>query len=302
MALIEILQPGLLTTIQDRGRRGVESFGMPRSGAFDPFLANIANKLVGNSSEAALLEFALTGPTLLFHESCHCAIVGFDVRYKLNTADITGFCAVQVQSGSSFHFQSMKGWYGYIAVEGGFQTNRILNSASTYLAGGIGTRLKKGETLVRGPNTNRYFALRSDYWKFADDRVIQLLPALHKSHFKEREQITGIDYQIDLQSNRMGIRLTGSPIEAPTVRRSAPVLPGTVQIPPSGLPIILGPEGPTTGGYPQLGIVSRTSWTILAQTPPGNRIRFDWAEAHVAREGWNRRQTLFEQEEPWEPV
>src|SRR5262245_56547377 len=115
--MIEVLQPGLLTTIQDSGRKGYELYGVPRSGFFDPFLAGIANRLVGNSIDAPLLEFAMIGPTLAFHQACVIAITGLDVLYK----DVPLFRAFTVSKGSVLQFAGMKGWFGYIALAGGIR-------------------------------------------------------------------------------------------------------------------------------------------------------------------------------------
>ena len=100
----------------------------------------------------------------------------------------------------------------------------------------------------------------------------------------------------------MGIRLEGEALETFRLRRSVPSLVGAVQVPGSGMPIILGPEGPTTGGYAQIGILSRTSWTTLAGRVPGSTIRFDWIGAENARKEWQQRQHLFTNKDAWVPA
>ncbi len=282
--MIEVLRPGLLTTIQDAGRRGFEAYGVPRSGVFDPFLAAVANKLVGNPLDTALIEFALVGPELRFHRNVSVAICGYGIHYEVNKTTFPVFGAFSVQAGSEFRFAGMKGWYGYIAVGGGIEGEKVLGSVSTYVAGGIGRRIQKDDRLKVGPATAQLFSLRSTHWSFAEESMLQLLPSQHTSRFngKELQKIVEHPYRINSQSNRMGIRLEGLSVNPPSVRRSAPAIPGTVQIPRSGSPIILGPEGPTTGGYAQIAVLSRTSWTVLAATGPGKTIRFEWTDVDTA--------------------
>jgi len=302
--MIEVLQPGLLTTIQDLGRRGYENYGVPPSGALDPFLASVANKLVGNDLNSPLLEFALVGPTLMFRKDCWVGVAGFDVRYLLNGKPADEFTAFPVPAGSVLQFSGMQGWFGYLAVSGGILCERILGSASTYISGRIGNRLRKGALLEVGETTEKYFSVRRDFLGFRATNILSILPALHTSGFsmQSRHKLAENDYTITLQSNRMGIRLEGAPIKQPKVRRSAPALPGTIQVPRSGDPLILGPEGPTTGGYPQIAVLPRTSWTKLAQTRPREKIRFEWTSVESARQIWSHRNSIFSRDEAWQRI
>ena len=302
--MIEVLHPGLLTTVQDRGRSGFEVYGLPPSGAFDPFLSAIANKLAGNSPQAALFEFAMVGPNLRFQNSCAIAICGFGVEYDLNGERAETFRYQSIPAGSDLKFITMKGSYGYIAAAGGILTQKVLGSAATYVSGNIGRRLMKGDVLQFGEPTGLKFALRENYRSLPKDSVVHLLPAQHTSlfHAREQQRISENSYKISVQSNRMGIRLEGVSIVAPVLRRSVPALPGVLQVPRSGLPILLGPEGPTTGGYPQLAMISRVSWTVLAGARPGELIRFQWIDPEDARQMWKYRSRLFDAPEVWEPL
>lgn len=296
--MIEVVQPGLLTTIQDSGRRGFEAYGVPVSGPFDPFLAELANRLCGNDLNAPVLEFAMAGPGLQFHEKGRVALCGFGIQYELNGRTTPILVATEVPAGSTLKFVGMQGWFGYLAFAGGIETQageKVLSSVSTYLAGGIGKRLEKGQMLRTGPNRASLSAFRSVRWSFPQEPVLYLLPAQHTSRFsnKECQKISEHSYKISSRSNRMGIRMDGAFIDAPTIRRSAPTSPGTVEIPRSGVPILLGPEGPTTGGYAQIGMISRTSWTVLAGSRPGAALRFQWTEPETARASWHYRQDLL---------
>src|SRR5262245_17127153 len=156
--MIEVLQPGI-TSIQDLGRPGWESTGMPRSGAFDPFLARVANQLTGNPHDAPLLEFALVGPSLRFQKSCTIAFAGFSARYTLNGKPLAEFCAFRAEPGQELRFNGMNGWFGYLAISGGIQIEKILGSASTYAAAGIFGRLKSGDQLQSGKSSKQSFAI-----------------------------------------------------------------------------------------------------------------------------------------------
>jgi antagonist of KipI len=300
--MIQVLQPGLLTTIQDLGRRGFEQYGVPRSGAFDPFLASIANKLTANRLDQAVLEFALTGPTLQFQKDAVIAITGFGVEYDIDGEAIPAFHSIPVKSGSVLRFLKLKGWFGYISFSGGIDSERVLGSASTHVAGGIGKRLQKNQRIKIGSGSSERFALREPYWNFPEEPLLYLLSSQHTTRFnvREKQKITENSYKINAQSNRMGIRLDGPILDTPILQRSTPAIPGSVQIPQSGSPIILGPEGPTTGGYAQVAVITRTSWTSLAVSRPGADVRFEWTDRETACNMWHYREKLLSSQEPWQ--
>ena len=300
--MIEILQPGL-TTIQDLGRPGWESSGMPRSGAFDPFLSRVANQLTGNSHDAPFLEFALVGPSLRFHKSYTLAFTGFSVRYLLNgKTQVPEFRAFRVEAGQELRFSGMVGWFGYLAVCGGIQIEKILGSASTYAAAGIFERLKSGDQLHSGEMSKQSFAVNKESLMLPKNNLLHILEAAHSHLFSQGSKmlISSEEYKLTLQSDRMGARLQGAPIELPEIKRSIPTLPGVIQIARSGQPIILGPEGPVTGGYPQIGILSQTSWTTLASIQPGKTVRFQWVNIERAKELQNHRNKILSDAGIWE--
>lgn len=302
--MIEVLQPGFLTTIQDSGRGGYEVYGMPRSGPFDPFLASVANRLVGNKLNAPVLEFALTGPSLKFDREGWIAIVGNSVEYLLDRESIPEFSAVPVRSGSVIQFRAMQSWFGYLAIAGGFAARPVLGSVSTYLAGKIGSRLQAGSSLQSGTPGRSAYRIPKESLGLRTTNIVPILPGLHTGQFSARDRllIAESEYRIAPESNRMGIHLRGVEVAPLAVKRSAPVLPGTIQVPRTGQPIVLGPEGPTTGGYPQIGILCRISWTKLAETRPGGSIRFEWIDVIKARQLWEYRNSIFQLEEAWQKI
>jgi antagonist of KipI len=301
--MIEVLQPGI-TSIQDLGRPGWEISGMPRSGAFDPYLAKVANQLTGNSHDTPLLEFALVGPSIRFHTSCTIAFAGFSIKYILNGNTLPEFCAFKVEAGQELRFSAMAGWFGYLAISGGIQVEKILNSASTYAPAGIFGRLKSGDQLTCGNSSKQCFTINKDLLMLPKNNVLPILEAAHSHLFNEqsKQRISTSEYMLTLQSDRMGARLQGYEIEVPEIKRSVPTLPGVIQIARSGQPIILGPEGPVTGGYPQIGILSQTSWTTLAAIQPGKSIRFQWTSIEEAKKYRNQRNQIFPNTTIWKAL
>jgi biotin-dependent carboxylase-like uncharacterized protein len=292
--MIEVLTPGI-TTIQDAGRKGLEQFGMPRSGALDPFLARLANRIAGNHLDAPLLEFALLGPTLRFLQPCSFVVAAFSSRYLLNEKLVAEFELINVTAGSVLRFQQMEGWFGYLAFTGGIQAEKILGSASTYVPGKIGKRIAAKDQINLHAQTQPKFFSKAGFEFPKASNILKILDATHTNlfHTSSKKLICENEYTILAQSDRMGIRLEGTPLQVPEVRRSIPALPGVIQVSRSGQLIILGPEGPVTGGYPQIAILSQTSWTTLARTRPGKKIRFEWITLEKARDLKIKHEQIF---------
>ena len=208
--MIEVLLPGI-TSIQDAGRRGFEQFGMPRSGALDPFLARLANKLVGNKVDAPLLEFALVGPTLILHKSCSAALTSFNCRYSMNGKPVPEFEAFSVAPGSTLRFEGMDGWFGYLAFSCAIECEKILGSASAYVSGGIGKRLMQRQQLILGPESERRYSISKEELGLNKENPLHILEATHTTLFTDhaRKLISESEYTISPQSDRMGIRLDG---------------------------------------------------------------------------------------------
>lgn len=300
--MIEVLLPGAYTTIQDLGRKGHEIHGMPPSGAFDAYLASVANMLSGNPVNAPLLEFALAGPSLRFHHDTLVSLSAFRAAYLLNGVPVPEFQAFRAPAGSTLEFNGMRGWFGYLAFSGGLAADPVLGSASTYAPGRIGKRLAKRDRLSVMPAAGETRALPPDAIDISETSVLRILPSIHTSLFPETalQTLLSGEYQILPNSDRMAIALQGVAIPSPRVVRSAPAFPGSIQVLPSGQLLLLGPEGPTTGGYPQIAVLSRTSWTVLAQSQPGRAVRFDWITREESLQRSDRRNTFFQRGGPRE--
>lgn len=289
---LRILSPGMLTTVQDLGREGQRAAGVPSGGALDALALRLANLLVGNPEGAAGLEFTLIGPEIEFQH---------DGLIALGGADFTG-CApwrpLRVAAGQRIKFgPAMKGCRGYLAVAGGLDVPPVLGSRSTYarahLGGWQGRALQAGDVVP-------CFAVRrqaDEHW-WLDPRIlpdygtsaVRVLAGAQADEFPEATWDE--EWKVTSQSDRMGMRLAGPKILAKTGTElvSAPVAPGTVQVPPDGQPIVLLAEAQTIGGYPQLAHVINVDQPRLAQLRPGDRLGFERISIGDAHQLWLARE------------
>jgi antagonist of KipI len=304
MSLI-ILKPGLLTTIQDLGRFGVQKYGVIASGAMDAYALRVANLLVGNEETEAGLEITMVGPEISFTSSVLFSICGGDLSPKLNGQPVPLSRTVFAPQGSVLQFGPLKlGCRAYLAVAGGLDVPIELNSRSTYLRAGIGGY--KGRSLQRGDyiplgntSSSRSRSLLEMLMREADGEsgvisrwsvapemlppyssnpTVQVIEDGERELFDERgvSRFFNETYSVLPQSDRMGYRLAGSKLELKEKKEmiSSAVTFGTIQIPPDGNPIVLMADRQTTGGYPKIGQVASTDLSLLAQVNIGGKVRF----------------------------
>lgn len=294
-AVLEVIKPGLLTTVQDLGRHGYQRFGVSVSGAMDTFSHRIANRLVGNDEGAATLECALLGPTLRFLSSTALAIAGGDLSPQLDGGAIPMWQSTEARAGSVLSFGECRdGCRAYVAVCGGIDVPRVLGSRSTHartrLGGVEGRALRKGDVLSAfdspGPGGPRKF--KADYFEWAGSHRIR---ALQGPQFEDFDAHAGADfvsgrYRVTTHSDRMGLRLEGPKLShrgsADIVSDAVPF--GTVQVPANGQPIILAADRQTTGGYPKIAVVIAADFPAVAQLKPGDEIRFAFVRRAEAME------------------
>lgn len=313
-ATITVVQPGLFTTIQDLGRPGLRAAGVPLSGAADPVSLRLANLLVGNPEAAAAIECTLLGPTLRFEREAVVGLVGGAFP------GLPGGVATRVAAGAELALgHATAGCRGYLAVAGGIDVEPVLGSRSTLVVAGFGglagRPLRAGDRLAvasefarRGrrlpPRGARAAALRrrlagpllpevaslesADQGQRPCDqpRVLRFIPGEQADAFGGRAWSRS--FRTSSRSDRMGVRLEGEPLPGATAGgglASVAVFPGTVQIPPDGLPIVLLADAQTIGGYPLLGQVIAADLPRAAQLRPGDEVRFEpvsLAAAHAA--------------------
>jgi len=282
-----VISAGLQTTIQDRGRFGYRHLDVGSAGVLDPFSSLIANRLVGNADGAAVIEICLGGPTLQFTEAARIALCGAQIEASANDRELPGWRRVDLAEGSVLKLGACRrGARAYLAVAGGFDIAPVLGSRSTDLRGGFGgldgRALAAGDVLAIKASDhrlqNRFEVDRRwidpapdlDFIQPTEVRVLAGRDAL-----RESQQLHAGEWQIDAASNRQGLRLQGPRLALadPGERVSEPVMPGTLQLPPDGQPILLLADAQTHGGYPRIAHAIAADLPRLAQLRPGDCLR-----------------------------
>ena len=282
---LHFTKPGLLTTIQDHGRLGKQSSGVPVGGAMDGSSMRIANWLVGNDWNTPVLESTIIGPTIEFDRPCQIAITGADMKARINGSEIPRYETINVKSGSTLVFGSaITGKRTYLAVGGSWQIQTWLGSCSTasYRSEDITPQstIHKGSTINIEPvktTKHRSFDinLRPTFFNEATIGVVPG-PEYHTFDADLRNQFWKQNFSIGQDSNRMGYRLTPPLADYSLFGEliSSAVLPGTVQITNEGKPIVLMADAQTTGGYPRMAHVISAHLDILGQLAGGDHIKF----------------------------
>ncbi|WP_297490406.1 biotin-dependent carboxyltransferase family protein [Thermococcus sp.] len=292
--MIELLRVPSLLTIQDAGRKGYRKLGVPVSGYMDDYSARIANYLVGNPGNTPLLEFLIAGPSVRFNASAVFAVVG-DVEVRLNGVPIEPWTSHWAKRGDILEVGTLKsGLYGYIAFAGGIKCERLLESCSTYPRANLGRPLRTGDRLSLGHalltgREGRYLPpeLRPDY--SGNKREIRVVLGPNLEHFTEKgiETFLSETYTVTPESDRMGYRLEGPAIEHSKAGAdivTEPLLPGAVQVPANGKPIVMMRDAQTTGGYAKIATVVSADLHLLAQSRPGMKVRFRAVGVEEAQE------------------
>jgi antagonist of KipI len=296
---IQVLRPGLLTTVQDQGRHGHQHLGLCPGGAMDPVALALANALVGNPPEEAALEMTVIGPELLFEQDTLVAVCGAEFK-----GSFPHNRPVLVPAGSRYNVgRAVRGARAYLAAAGGLAIAPVLGSRSTYLPGRFGgldgRALRHGDVLPLNPGSGeisrkRYSLLKntangSVRWSAPPltlpDRepiVVHVIEGQHFEMFDAASQRAFFEavWRISPDSNRMGFRLAG-----PVLARaksgglgdeilSGPTCLGIVQVPSGGTPIALMADHQTTGGYPQIAAIVSADVPRLAQMAPGATVHF----------------------------
>ena len=285
---LEVLQPGLLATVQDTGRYGHQRYGVPVSGAMDLFSLRAANLLVGNRQGEACLEMTAIGPRLRFLSDAHVAITGADLTPMLDGEPLPGWRCVRASRDSVLSFRGPRdGLRAYMAIAGGIDVPVVLGSRSTYLKSAIGGQegrpLAGGDVVSRGeypgaepPERGLPDTLEPPTYGHSHEVRVVLGP--QADAFTERGIATllGSEYTVSADSDRMGCRLDGPVVEhvsgADIVSDGTPL--GAVQVPGDGQPIILLADRGTAGGYAKAATVVGPDVSRLGQAMPGDTLTF----------------------------
>ncbi|MFM7521822.1 MAG: biotin-dependent carboxyltransferase family protein [Planctomycetota bacterium] len=284
--MIHVVGAAGQTTVQDLGRPGHRGRGIVPGGAADPLALVTANLLVGNPAGAAALEMTLLGPALSVDRPTTIAVSGADLGMRVDGRPCPPWRAHDLPADACIEFAGRcSGCRAILAVAGGIDVASVLGSRATDLRagfGGLGGRaLRTGDLLPIGPEPARRPpsgpALAPDLRSHGGGRV-RFVAGPEAGWFTAaaRDTFATSPYTLTAASDRMGCRLAGAPLPlaAPRDMLSQAVLPGTVQVPPGGLPIVLLADAPVTGGYPRIGVVITVDLPIVAQTMPGETLRF----------------------------
>ena len=286
--LLKVITPGAYTTVQDEGRYGYRQFGIPPTGALDRFSCWVANMLVGNAAGAAVLEFTFTGGSYEILSEADIALTGADLEMTVNGRKTSNWSSFRVRPGDTLTTGQMNsGCRAYLAVTGGIDVPVVMGSRSCYagakIGGHQGRALSKGDVIFRGDgDLLGEFRKVSEEWipHYGSKVILRAIPGPQENHFDKQSIQTFFqsDYTVSQEASRLGYRLTGPVIALgegkPKSIVSEPSLPGSVQIPENGQPIILLAEQ-TVGGYAKIATVISSDIERVAQLMPGDRVRFE---------------------------
>ena len=277
---IEVLEPGVLTTVQDAfGRRDWRHVGVPLGGAADPWSARLANRLVGNPDDAPLLELTLAGPTLRFTEPALVALVG-EMAATLDGLPLPPSVARAVRSGAQLRIGEGRDARGYLAIGGGLEVESLLGSASTDLRSGFGgldgRALRAGDRLA-----HRHASGPGSRWLGAEPTgPIRIVAGTHPGI----EGLIGAAWRIGQEADRTGARLDGPRLRGAVGEVPSIGLPlGAIQVPPDGRPIVMLADRPVTGGYPVPAVVIGADIGRVARLRSGDELRFASVSLEEAR-------------------
>ncbi|GAB2488495.1 biotin-dependent carboxyltransferase family protein [Jatrophihabitans fulvus] len=267
---VEIVRPGPFASVQDGGRVGWAHLGVPRSGAFDRRAHRQANRLVGNAPDAPVIEVLLGGLAFRTDSALTVAVTGAPCPGLVAGTAVTLRAGDQVALGTPGH-----GARTYLAARGGFAADAVLGSVATDVLSGLGRPpLAAGDRLGIGAATVAAVTDAVIATRPGDGTLpVRLGPRDDRLNATSRAALTRTVWTVRDASDRIGVRLDGPPLERIGGELpSEPTLPGAVQVPGDGRPIVFGPDAPVTGGYPVVAVV--TDLGTVAQLRPGDRVRF----------------------------
>lgn len=302
MSTLTVVKPGMLTTVQDLGRRGLQGLGVPVSGPMDAYSHRLANQLLGNEPSAAALEITLMGPELLADGEMTCAACGADIAITVDDKPALLNEPFRVPPGARLRWGSrVSGTRMTLAVRGGFDVPPVLGSRATHLVSRMGPfggrSLRAGDVLPIGSqDTGR--VMTGHPLEMPDGGArLRVLPGAHRERFTDDAWglLVRARYTVSPQSNRMGYRLDGPVLShaaaADILSEAMPY--GAMQVPASGQPILLLVERATTGGYATIANVITADLPVAGQLAPGDWIEFDAVTREDAIAALRRREAAL---------
>ena len=285
MTTLEILRTGPLALVEDLGRTGMAHLGVTRSGAADRRSHTLANRLVANPDDRATVEVMFGGFSARVRGGdIDVAVTGADTDPTVNGKPFGTNSIHHVRDGEVISLGSpYAGLRSYLAVRGGVDVEPVLGSRSYDVMSAIGPRpLQAGDILPVGSHTDDYPELDQAPVASIEGRLLDLrvLPGPRDDWFVDPDALVHNVWVASDRSDRVGMRLTGTPMRYRDPDRQLPsegATRGAIQVPPNGLPVILGPDHPVTGGYPVAGVLVDADIDKVAQIRPGQTVRLHWA-------------------------
>ena len=293
MTTLEILRTGPLAVVQDLGRAGLAHLGVSRSGAADRRSHTLANRLVANPDDRATIEVTFGGfAARVRGGDVDIAITGADTDPAVD-GKVFGTNSIQhVRDGQMISLGAPHvGLRTYLAVRGGISVQPVLGSRSYDVMSSIGpSPLQAGDQLPVGEHSDDYPELDQAPVAAIAERMVELMvvPGPRDDWFVDPDVLVHTIWMASDRSDRVGMRLVGRPLQYRNPDRQLPsegATRGAIQVPPNGLPVILGPDHPVTGGYPVVGVVIDEDIDKVAQVRPGQHVRLHWARPRPSREG-----------------
>lgn len=306
---IVVSKPGWFTTVQDFGRYGYQQYGVPVAGVMDWFSTIVANRLVGNPDQAAVLELTLKGPELEFQQDAVIAITGGDLSPAIDGLAAPCWQSIKIARKSRLRFGTPRlGSRSYLAVAGGIDVPVVLGSRSTHSSsrtGGMdGRPLQQGDLLYNGQpgrSTEHMIGTRLPDQllpRYKRPTVLRIIQGPQLDFFTDSALATlaSSTYTLAPQSDRMGYRLTGPQIvrNGPARFISDSTAMGALQIPPDGQPILLMADRQTTGGYPKIAVVIAADLPLAAQLAPGDRVTFTPCTVEQAQKALHQQRNMLD--------
>ena len=310
--MLELLRIAPLSTVQDGGRPGSRALGVPVSGPLDDWSHAIANILVGNPRDCAALEIGFGRSELLFEQPALIALTGARAPVDAAAQAVPRWRPMLLAAGTRVRIEPAQlGQRSYLAVAGGLRTPEVLGSRSGVPQAGLGMEaLKRGERLAfmhaipsqtraYGAPQHAHLPIAANWWADAEPLLdleggaeLRLIAGAHVGLLADPYSPYTQSFRISHDANRMAAPLLGKPLELRDAGRliSEPVVPGTVQLPPAGQPIVLLADAQTIGGYPRIGHLVGVDLARFAQRRSGSELRFEPIGVDAARRLWLWRQ------------
>ncbi|MEW7290584.1 5-oxoprolinase subunit C family protein [Aquimarina penaris] len=283
MGKVTIVKPGFFATVQDKGRFGFSKYGVPKSGAMDQLSFAMANLLLDNEENDACIEFAFQDLVVEFSEDTVIVITGAAMHISLNGRKKDMYRRIKVCKNDVLEFKYDKtGMYTYLGIEGGFLTPVVLKSRSFYAPITKESVLKKGDELpymINEMHNDQFSNISKPLW-LDNSNIVEVYtgPEYALLSQEQKSMLLSIDFTISNTVSRMAMQLVEKlPNDLPSMLTS-PVLPGTIQLTPSGGLIVLMRDCQTTGGYPRVLQLNQTSINTMAQKRVGEKIQFKLLE------------------------